>query len=484
MTRRRGATAIASNPVLVGVATTLVIVVAIFLAYNANAGLPWVPSYKLEAEVPSAANLVRGNEARIGGLRVGVIDDITPIRKSDGSYAAILDLKLETRVRRLPKDSTMIIRPRSALGLKYLQITRGTSSEGFADGERIPITNYAKKRPVDIDEFYSMFDQKTRKASQENLAGYGDAFAGRGESINRAIEAFVPLAKNATRFFRNITAANTRFEKFFKSQGDAARIVAPVAEINAALFAALDRTFIAFAEVADPFIRQSIIKGPKGLDTATEVFPKVTPFFSNTAQFFTELKPGFRALRASHKDLADAFVTGKTSVRRSVQLNNRLTRFIRALDRLSQDPLVPIALRDLVNTVKALDPTLQYLTPTQTVCNYFNLLVRNASYLLSEGDANGTWLRFVPIVTPQGPNNETGPSAAPSSGGGPDVTNSTRNFIHVNPYPNTGVPGQERECEAANEKYIPGKTTIGNVPGNQGTHTDTTEPILKTAKKK
>ena len=52
VTRRRGATAIASNPVLVGVATTLVIVVAVFLAYNANQGLPWVPTYRLTAEVP------------------------------------------------------------------------------------------------------------------------------------------------------------------------------------------------------------------------------------------------------------------------------------------------------------------------------------------------------------------------------------------------------------------------------------------------
>ena len=71
MTRRRGATAIASNPVLVGVATTLVIVVAVFLAYNANQGLPWVPTYRLTAEVPRASSLVKGNEVRIGGLRVG-----------------------------------------------------------------------------------------------------------------------------------------------------------------------------------------------------------------------------------------------------------------------------------------------------------------------------------------------------------------------------------------------------------------------------
>jgi ABC-type transporter Mla subunit MlaD len=477
VTRRRGATAIASNPVLVGVATTLVIVVAIFLAYNANAGLPWVPSYRIEAEVPSAANLVRGNEARIGGLRVGVIDDITPVKKEDGTYVSILDLKLETRVRQLPKDSTIIIRPRSALGLKYVQITRGTSSQGFEDGERIPIANYAKKRPIDIDEFYSMFDEPTRDAAQENLAGYGAAFAGRGESINRAIEAFVPLAINATKVFRNVTNTSTRFERFFKEQGDAAAIVAPVAEINAALFVALHGTFRAFADVADPYIRESITKGPSGLETATEVFPKVTPFLRNSEQFFTELQPGFGALSTYHKDLADAFVTGQTAVRRSVALNGRVAKFFQALDRLAQDPLVPIALRDLVETMNVLDPTLQYLTPAQTVCNYVNLLFRNASYLLSEGDGNGTWLRFVPIVTPQGPNNETGPSSAPASGGGPDVTNSSRNYLHVNPYPYTAGPGQPRECEAGNEKYVPGKTVIGNPPGGQGTNTDTTEPV-------
>src|SRR5439155_22256767 len=102
VTRRRGPTAIASNPVLVGVATTLVIVVAVFLAYNANQGLPWVPSYRLTADVPSAANLVKGNEARIGGLRVGLIDKIDPVQTPNGSFYSKLRLKLETRVKPLP----------------------------------------------------------------------------------------------------------------------------------------------------------------------------------------------------------------------------------------------------------------------------------------------------------------------------------------------------------------------------------------------
>ena len=72
----RGA-GIAGNPVLIGAATVLVILVAVFLAYNANQGLPFVPTYSLKAEVPSAAALVRGNEVRIGGSRVGTVDAIT-----------------------------------------------------------------------------------------------------------------------------------------------------------------------------------------------------------------------------------------------------------------------------------------------------------------------------------------------------------------------------------------------------------------------
>ena len=120
----RGA-GIAGNPVLIGAATVLVVLVAVFLAYNANQGLPFVPTYSLKAEVPSAAALVRGNEVRIGGSRVGTVDGITAKRQDDGSSVAVLSLKLERDQMPLPKDSTLLIRTKSALGLKYVELTRG-----------------------------------------------------------------------------------------------------------------------------------------------------------------------------------------------------------------------------------------------------------------------------------------------------------------------------------------------------------------------
>ena len=49
MTRGRGTASIVASPVLVGAVTTLIVIVSVFLAYNANKGLPFVPTYDLQA---------------------------------------------------------------------------------------------------------------------------------------------------------------------------------------------------------------------------------------------------------------------------------------------------------------------------------------------------------------------------------------------------------------------------------------------------
>jgi hypothetical protein len=127
---------------------------------------------------------------------------------------------------------------------------------------------------------------------------------------------------------------------------------------------------------------------------------------------------------------------------------------------------VPAGIRRLTATVNSLNPTLQFLAPAQTTCNYIADWFRNISSLLSEGDLNGTWQRFIIVATPQGPNNEGSPSSAPANG--PTL----ENHLHTNPYPNTAAPGQPKECEAGNETYIKGRTVTSNVPGTQQASTD------------
>src|SRR5262245_26497551 len=273
----KGRAGIAGNPVLIGAATVLVVLVAVFLAYNANKGLPFVPTYQLRAEVPSAANLVVGNDVRIGGARVGFVDGISAERQDDGTTIAVLDLTLERDVSPLPRDSTLLIRPRSALGLKYVEITRGSDSEGFDEGATIPIAQ-ATPTPVEFDEVLGMFDADTREAIAANTTGFGDAFAGRGESINTAIGSFRPLLRDVVPVAQNLASPETNLRRFFGELGDAAAIVAPAAEQQAELFVNLDTTFAALREVARPFIQDSITGGPPALDAAIRSFPIQRPF--------------------------------------------------------------------------------------------------------------------------------------------------------------------------------------------------------------
>jgi virulence factor Mce-like protein len=465
--RRRGAQSIAANPVLIGAATTLIVLVAVFLAYNANSGLPFVPTYQLTAEVPSAANLVQGNEVRVGGTRVGVVEEITPRQVGGGRVIAQLKLKLETTVKPLPKDSTVLVRPKSALGLKYVELTKGDSAEGFADGDVMPL-KAARPEPVEFDEVVNIFDDATRRASQVSLSNFGDGFAGRGPDLNRALEALNPLLRDLTPVMRNLSDRRTRLKRFVQALGRTSALVAPVAREQASLFVGLDRTFASLAGVARPSIQDAITGGPPALDAAIEGFPRQRPFLRNLEGLFHDLRPGVRALAKTAPDLSAALVIGTPTLKRSIALNRRLKPALVSLQKFAEDPLVVLGVNDLTNTAKILNPTLAHLAPVQTVCNYVTLWFRNVSSLLSEGDSNGTGQRFNIIATPQGPDNEGGPSAKPANGPNGD------NYLRANPYPNTASPGQTEECEAGNETWPGTRAQIGNVPGNQGTNTDRT----------
>ncbi len=180
-----------SNPVLVGAMTLLIAMVAVFLSYNANNGLPFVPTRELKVDIASGSDLVAGNEVREGGFRIGLVQELKPIQLKSGQIAAQLTIQLEKAYGNVPVDSTASIRPRSALGLKFIDLHKGSSHRVFSDGAIMPITQ--THVPVQFEDVFQAFDGKTRKAIDENLVGFGDALAGRGSALNDTIAALPSL---------------------------------------------------------------------------------------------------------------------------------------------------------------------------------------------------------------------------------------------------------------------------------------------------
>jgi virulence factor Mce-like protein len=464
---RRGiAASFAASPTLVGAITTLIAAVAVFLAYNANHGLPFVASYRISAVVPNAQSLVPGNEVRVGGVLVGTIESIAPLQDAQtGRVDAKLDLRLDASAKPIPVNSTVVIRAKSALGLKYLEISKGDSQKNYPDGATIP-RRQAKPETVDLDQVLNTFNEPTRLAIQRNLTEFGNALIGRGVSLNIAIGELKPLLARLRPVMRNLADPRTGLARFFRALGATASEVAPVAETQARLFVALDSTFRAFASIARPFLQETISQTPPTLDAANRDLPVITPFLAHSATLFADLRPGVHALTDAAPVLLRAIRVGIPALRRSPQLNEQLPPTANTLLEFSQDAGVRNGIDRLTKSNKnVIGPLLRFVGPVQSVCNYPTLLFRNAASSLARGDGPGSWQRFLLFQPPLGPNNEGAPASKPANGGGPVKG---ANHLHANPYPNTAAPGQTFECEAGNEPFAKGKTVIGNSPGNQG----------------
>ena len=370
MSRRRSTTSLVASPVIVGAVTTLVSLVGIFLAYNANQGLPFVPTYDLRAELPSGAKLVKGNDVRVGGFRVGLVERIDPVyRQLRGRRRAValVRLKLDKRIEPLSADSRFRVRPRSALGLKYVELTPGRARRKLAAGATVPVGRASE--PLEIEDIYETFTGETRENVREATEGAGDALAGRGPAVNESVEALVPLLRELVPVMQALSDPSTRLRELLPQVEGVLAQLAPVAPTAAALFthgadalAALGRHPAA--------LRATIEKLPGTLAVSTRAVSRTRPVLVDAADLLRRLGPPVAELPRSLPPLSRALRVGTPVLRRSVRLSRRLERASRALGSLVRNPNTLLSLRDLHTTVAVLGPMFRFIAPYQTVCNY------------------------------------------------------------------------------------------------------------------
>ena len=446
---------LAGSPVLVGAATVLCAVVAVFLSYNANNGLPFVPTYDVTVQVPDAAGLVRGNEVRIGGKRVGVIEEIRAVEAKPGhDPTSELEVALIPKLEELPADSQVTVRPRSPLGLKYLELKPGSSEDGIAANGKLPLES---ARPiVELDEVVNAFDASSRRALREVLEGAAPAFAGRGADVNALLGVAPPLLRDGERVLANLSDPQTRLGRLLASADRLTGELAPVATLAGSALERADTTAGAF-DAAGPALGDAIGETPPTQAAAMSALQEARPLLTDAAALMRDIRPGVRLLPRAARELDRALDEGTPVLRRAVALAAQLEDTLAAVAELSEDPATVDTLERLLGVLVSAKPTVEFLAPVQVRCNYLGLYARNVSNTISEGDESGTWFRTLVIADKT---DEALSSAEPA----PD--------LHANVYPHTGQNG---ECEAGREPWLPG-LRIGNVPGDQGSSTEPTRP--------
>ncbi|MGI8411645.1 MAG: MlaD family protein [Solirubrobacteraceae bacterium] len=475
--RKRVQASTLANPVLIGAVTVLALLVAVFLAYNANMGLPFVPTKQLKVDIDNGSNLVVGNDVSEGGFRIGSVAALKPIELPSGRVVAQLTLALNEAHGDVPVDSTVAIRPRSLLGLKYVDLEKGTSRQKIADGGTLPISR--TKVPVQLDDVFNTFDPRTRTSIQGNLAGIGDTVTGRGAELNDTIHSLPELLTHLQPVAHYLADPSTQLTWFLTTLDRFVRVVAPVADVGAHLFTTMASTFEAVSR--DPAaLTTSIARSPSTLDVATASLRAQQPFLVDFATLGQNLTPATAELRAALPDINPAIEVGTRTLRRTPVLNDNLQQVMGALKRLALAPGTDLGLNALTSTVGIVNPIVRYLGPFQTVCDDWNYWWTYLAEHLSEktqfGFAQRALLKLTNVLQPN--NIAQQGATAPANGGSIDTPLGGNEFLHAQNYGAAINAQGAADCETGQRGYPkqlnhfdPQHRALGldqHTPGDQG----------------
>jgi virulence factor Mce-like protein len=467
-----------ANPVLIGAVTVLIAIVAVFLAYNANKGLPFVPYRILRADFASGAAVSDGDEVVNGGSRIGFVSSMKPVR-IHGRVIAQLTLKLNSN-ERIPVDSTATIASRNLLGLKYISINLGRSRRVIPNGGVLPLSQTSV--PVQLDQIFNMFTPPVRRAIQQAELGVGDTLASRGPDLNQTIVELPPLFGYLTPVAGYLSAPQTQLIRFIDELNGFTGTVAPVSQTAARLFGDAGTTFAAISQ-SPPDLEATIRDTPPTLAVGTRSLAVQQPFLSDFTALNHDLTPATGELRAALPGINPALEQGARVLARTPPLDGRLERVLIALKRLAQAPSTDLALVGLTSTVDTLNPMIRYLGPFVTVCNDWNYWW---TYLAGDLDAQtnyGYAQRALLNQTQSSQPDNVGSQGATTFANGGGVTYSPtgggNEYLHAQTYGAAVTNNGYADCETGQRGYVlrlnyydpqhRNLATDAHTPGAQGT---------------
>ena len=459
------------NPVIAGTVTILVVLVAVYLSYIAENGLPFIPTYNINVQVADGGELNKNADVRIGGARVGQVLKITP-EPANRQYPhpfAQLELALNQSLQPLPASTKYQVRLASVLGGQYVELLPGTASQSrqsVPDGGTLRLTAKAATNHnvpyVDISQAFDVFGPKTQAGIRSVTQGFGNAFAGRGAQLNDATVATDRLLGPLTNVLNIFSSPDTQLAGFFHGLAATTAVLAPEASTLVDLLRQGSTTFKA-ANV--PALGATLDQLPATETIGTRVLNRSTPVLAELASITQDLKPAARYLPVASARLDTVLRSSPTTLRLLTPVSTGLTTAFGAANSLARDPASTqafnvLGVNDLGTTGSSafvgLGAILNTVSAQQYACNIVPVWVRNLASSLTEGNSGGNWLRISTLLDPT--------QLVQSASGTPAAD------LHINIAPQE----DDGQCQAGNEVYR-GTQAIDD-PGTTSADFDNTTP--------
>ena len=370
---------------LVGFAGLGVAGLLAYVGFNAPNSIPGRGYYHLTAQLNQADNLTGHYQIRIAGRLVGQV--LNP-RVENGK--AVVDLQMEKDVGPLLSDTRIRVRPRSPIGVRFVQLEPGTRGTPLKDGAVLPASQASSSLP--LDEVLSTFDPKTRARTQELLAGLGGGFAGRGDDVNATLASAPDFLRLTDQVTTTINRRAGAPQSLVNGTQAAAAAADPVRDTIATGFAPEARASKAFAD-SRAEIGRLLQVAPGTLRGTRDGLAASTPLLNETSGFAKAARPLLQAAPASLRQTSALMREARPATRRlsdTLHLAQRAVNPTLALLKIT-DPVLPNANTALTKPLPIFDD----LAPRQ--CDVIQM-VRNWESMLAWGQDGGNYLRFDAIV--------------------------------------------------------------------------------------
>jgi ABC-type transporter Mla subunit MlaD len=371
---------------LAGIAFALVLV---YIGYNAPHNIPGRSYYNLKAYFTDADNLTQTNQVRIAGRLVGQVLYLKP-HQGQGE----MTLQLSPSVKPLLSDTQIVVRPRSPVGVHFIDLIPGTHGTPLPDNAIIPASQQTASR--ELDEALSTLDAPARAHAQALLVELGTGFAGRGQDINTTLSTSPSMLRSLGLVTGAIAARTGAMARFIQYSAGAAAAADPVRVTIATGFQPEAQALQPFYQ-AGGGLSSTLNKAPSDLASTRDSLSQTDPFLSALSSLAHDALPALNAAPSSFTQAASLLQSARPAMRDlngTFQLLDRATN--PTLDLLHTiNPALPNIDTGLTQSL----PILSDLAPRG--CDIHNML-GNWESMLQYGDATGNYLRFMVYgVTPQ-----------------------------------------------------------------------------------
>ncbi|EHN10671.1 Long-chain-fatty-acid--CoA ligase [Patulibacter medicamentivorans] len=348
---------------------------------------PFDEPYRVQAVVPTAVALAVHADVRQAGVKIG---EVTKIAERGDN--AVLLLQLDRDHAPAYRDARVLVRAKTLSGENYVALDPGTPAAG-----RVPsggtLTLEHAGQAVQLDEILSSLDRKRRRSLQRLLDGLGGGLRGRGEDLNRFLEATSAVIRQSTPVNEQLAADRRqvaslvddvgRVSRAIGDRGDAVVVLTRRARQLAQAIAGRDERLRATLAELPGFLRQARTT-TTGLGRFAD---QATPVIGDLADASDRLVPAVRRLRPAATATRRATDALAAFSAKATPLVTELRPFATAAT-AAAEPLEAV--------LRELNPLQDYLAPYARDLGGVIAANRAGSEIY---DALGHYSRVVPLVS-------------------------------------------------------------------------------------